>query len=132
MTQEESLTSEVKMKRANQKPRDRLKFAVSVPSLGVLIGLATVYLAVAGSVASATAEHSVVITEKGLIQGVVTPTVREFLGIPYAAPPVGDLRWRPPQAHARWLTPIKTTKFGNHCPQDPSPFETTLPPTATR
>jgi para-nitrobenzyl esterase len=99
-----------------------LKFAVSVSGLGMLIGLATVYLAATGSVASATAEDSVVITEKGPIQGVVTPTVRKFLGIPYAAPPVGDLRWTSPQAHARWLTTIKTTKFGNHCPQDPSPF----------
>ncbi len=110
------------MKSANQKLRDRWQFAVSVANLGMLIALPPVYLATAASVASATAERSVVITDKGPIQGVVMPTVRKFLGIPYAAPPVGKLRWRPPQAHARWFTPVKTTKFGNHCPQDPSPF----------
>ena len=32
----------------------------------------------------------------GPIQGVVTPAMHEFLGIPYAEPPLGDLRWTPP------------------------------------
>jgi para-nitrobenzyl esterase len=52
----------------------------------------------------------------------MTPTIREFLGIPYGAPPVGDLRWQPPQRPARWVRPRDATSFGNHCPQIPTPF----------
>jgi para-nitrobenzyl esterase len=46
----------------------------------------------------------------------------EFLGIPYAAPPVGDLRWRPPQPAARWHGVRAATKFAPHCPQSATPF----------
>ena len=43
-------------------------------------------------------------TDAGWVSGVAgsTPTVRVFTGIPFAAPPLGDLRWRPPQPPARW------------------------------
>ena len=43
--------------------------------------------------------------------------VDEFLGIPYAAPPVGDLRFRPPHPHAPWLVPRPATDYGGICPQ---------------
>jgi para-nitrobenzyl esterase len=61
-------------------------------------------------------------TDRGRVQGVETPTLTKFLGIPYAAPPVGDLRWRPPQPHARWKGRLDASQFGNHCPQPASPF----------
>jgi para-nitrobenzyl esterase len=61
-------------------------------------------------------------TDRGPVRGVETAGMREFLGIPYAAPPVGDLRWRPPQPAARWHSPLNATAFGNHCPRGPSPF----------
>ncbi len=67
-------------------------------------------------------EDSVVMTEQGQVVGTVTPTLRKFLGIPYAAPPVGDLRWTPPQAHAPWDTPLDATQFRSHCPQVASVF----------
>ena len=35
------------------------------------------------------------VTDKGVVQGNTTPSMKEFLGIPYAAPPVGELRWQP-------------------------------------
>jgi para-nitrobenzyl esterase len=35
---------------------------------------------------------------------------------------VGDLRWQPPQAHPRWKGVRDATRFGNHCPQDATPF----------
>src|SRR5579884_324193 len=60
---------------------------------------------------------SVVRTDKGPVRGSVHAYDREFLGIPYAAPPVGDLRWRPPQPHAPWQSVLDATKFGNSCPQ---------------
>jgi para-nitrobenzyl esterase len=59
-------------------------------------------------------------TDKGPVRGTETLGVKQYLGIPYAAPPVGNLRWRPPQSHARWRTPLAATHFANHCPQQGS------------
>lgn len=71
----------------------------------------------------AQAHHTVVFTTNGPVSGFVTPAgIREFLGIPYAAEPVGDRRWRPPQRHAPWFAPLDATHFASHCPQPPSPF----------
>jgi para-nitrobenzyl esterase len=64
----------------------------------------------------------VVATEDGLVQGVATSTTDKFLGVPYAAPPVGALRWQPPQRPARWQGIRQTTTFGAHCPQPGTPF----------
>jgi para-nitrobenzyl esterase len=64
----------------------------------------------------------VVRTDKGAIRGIETATTNQYLGIPYAAPPVGDLRWRPPEHAARWHGVREATQFGNHCPQPESPF----------
>jgi para-nitrobenzyl esterase len=68
------------------------------------------------------ASAGVVPTNKGSVRGVDTPTEKEYLGIPYAAPPVGDLRWRPPQPHARWQGTLDASHFTNHCPQPASPY----------
>ena len=43
-----------------------------------------------------------------------------FLGVPYAAPPVGDLRWKPPQPVRPWAGMRRATKFGAACPQLPA------------
>jgi para-nitrobenzyl esterase len=64
----------------------------------------------------------VVNTDRGPVRGVSTSNGAEFLGIPYAAPPVGDLRWRAPQPAASWQTPRDASQFANHCPQLASPF----------
>jgi para-nitrobenzyl esterase len=45
-----------------------------------------------------------------------------FLGIPYAAPPVGDLRWRPPQPPPSWQGVRQAKRYGPACPQLPSPW----------
>lgn len=71
---------------------------------------------------NAASDPSLVQTQQGTVQGVVQTTFRSFLGIPYAAPPVGNLRWRPPQAHAPWSTILDTTTAKNSCPQIASPF----------
>src|SRR5689334_4614032 len=57
--------------------------------------------------------------ETGLISGVSTgvPGVSVFKGIPYAAPPVGDLRWRPPQPPVKWGGVRKADKFSDSCVQ---------------
>jgi len=59
----------------------------------------------------------VVYTDKGAVRGFVKNGVNVFLGIPYAAPPVGNLRWRPPQPAQRWKGTRDGTKYANTCPQ---------------
>jgi para-nitrobenzyl esterase len=86
------------------------------------VGLIVAFAMVAGSVATAAAKNKVVMTHDGRVMGVVTSTMQKFLGIPYAAAPVGNLRWRPPQPPAPWHKPLDTTAFRNHCPQGYSPF----------
>lgn len=55
-------------------------------------------------------------TGGGTVVGRVA-AVQTFFGIPYAAPPVGDLRWRAPQPALPWRTPRGAFTFGNVCPQ---------------
>ena len=55
-------------------------------------------------------------TTDGPVQGFVKNGVNTFLGIPYAAPPVGDLRWMPPQPPAHH-SKLDATEFANTCPQ---------------
>ena len=56
-------------------------------------------------------------TGSGIVEGKDDGTVRAFLGIPYATPPVGDLRWKPPVTAAKWTGVRKATEFGPHCMQ---------------
>ena len=75
-------------------------------------------------------------TRSGTVEGKDDGKVRSFLGIPYAAPPVGDLRWKAPQPVAKWNGVRKATEFGFHCMQgnvygdmvfhDPGPSEDCL------
>jgi para-nitrobenzyl esterase len=60
-----------------------------------------------------------VVTDRGSVQGVLSSDgqVRTFLGIPYAAPPVGPLRWKPPQPVAAWSGVRSATSFGPRCMQ---------------
>ncbi len=55
--------------------------------------------------------------DSGPISGKVENGVRIFLGIPYAAPPVGELRWKPPQEIASWTQVRNSTDFSPSCPQ---------------
>jgi para-nitrobenzyl esterase len=54
---------------------------------------------------------------QGRLTGLTAGGVHQFRGIPYAAPPVGELRWRPPQAPADWRGTRDATRFGAVCPQ---------------
>jgi para-nitrobenzyl esterase len=56
-------------------------------------------------------------TAEGPVIGFKQNGVYEFLGIPYAAPPVGPHRWMPPQPVAHWDRPLHATHFGNTCAQ---------------
>src|SRR5512140_3213944 len=55
--------------------------------------------------------------ESGELQGAVDDGVASFKGIPFAAPPVGELRWRPPQPVARWTGVRQAVDYGADCMQ---------------
>jgi para-nitrobenzyl esterase len=59
--------------------------------------------------------------EGGLISGSVVDGVRSYKGIPFAAPPVGELRWKAPQPIAAWEGVRECNDFGPDCPQAPYP-----------
>jgi para-nitrobenzyl esterase len=63
-------------------------------------------------------------TDKGVVLGETTGAVNKFLGIPYAAPPVGNLRWHAPQPASTWTTPFNASAFGSPCAQSATPFGT--------
>jgi para-nitrobenzyl esterase len=77
-------------------------------------------------------------TDKGKVEGTLTTDgqVRAFKGIPYAAPPVGNLRWQAPQPAAKWHGTLAAHDFGHRCIQtnvssdmtfrDPGPSEDCL------
>jgi para-nitrobenzyl esterase len=56
-----------------------------------------------------------VTTASGPVCGMTSDGVTSYLGIPYAAPPVGDLRWRPPAPVAPWSDTLQATMPGNVC-----------------
>src|SRR5262245_55021472 len=56
-------------------------------------------------------------TRQGDVTGVAAQGVVAYKGIPFAAPPVGELRWRAPQQPARWSGIRKSSEYGPACPQ---------------
>jgi para-nitrobenzyl esterase len=101
----------------------------SVRLVGAAIALSALVAGalVAGANAAPAASSSprtglVVTTTGGTLRGMMAGRTDEFLGIPYAAPPVGPLRWRPPQPAAPWTGIRAATAFAPHCPQPPSGF----------
>ena len=70
----------------------------------------------------AVAKTSVVKTHSGAVSGVATSdgAVVSFKGIPFAAPPVGQLRWRAPKPVSAWKETLKADHFGASCIQGPN------------
>ena len=103
--------------------RARTGLAVAGVTLGALaVGAPAVSASTVGGKAATSASAPVVGTANGAVRGLANGAVDEFLGIPYAAPPVGALRWRPPHPAASWPGVRDATQFAPHCPQPASPF----------
>lgn len=104
------------------RPRNRLLSAV-VGTTAVLAALAVS----AGPAGASPAGHHgparpVVVTDDGPVRGTTTAAVQQFLGLRYAAPPTGDLRWQPPQPAARHRGVLDASAYAPHCPQNASPY----------
>jgi len=89
----------------------------------VRIALAVTFLtsisaaAAAQPVSCTVSEADVVCTEQGPVRGVPEGDTLAFKGIPYAKPPIGTLRWKPPEAPARWAGIRDGSLVGAVCPQ---------------
>lgn len=67
---------------------------------------------------AAASDRPTALTESGVVVGLRIGSMNEFLGIPYAAPPVGILRWRPPKRYGSFPGRIfQATQFGSECAQ---------------
>jgi para-nitrobenzyl esterase len=89
--------------------QSRTKVACATTVAALVLGLSTM----------AAADPLKVKTDQGKVQGktINDGKVRAYLGLPYAAPPVGDLRWKAPEPVAKWKDTRDATKFGAHCAQ---------------
>jgi para-nitrobenzyl esterase len=88
----------------------------------VLLSLLSLVIFTGTPVAAAASNSSIVRTVNGAVKGIVNSSNRQFLGIPYAAPPVGNLRWKAPQPAASWSGVRDATQFGSICTQVGSPL----------
>jgi len=61
-------------------------------------------------------------TASGRVEGLVEGDAAVYRGIPFAAPPIGELRWRPPQPAPPWTDVLKAHRFGPICPQHDLPI----------
>lgn len=92
-----------------------IPWPVSGPAWLVLLSLVAP-ASLAREAAPATAP--IVVTSAGAVAG-TNGTIQAFKGIPYAAPPIGPLRWRPPQPPVPWHGNRDATRFGDDCMQRP-------------
>ncbi len=76
-----------------------------------------------GLLASPREQQPVVKIQSGELEGIAfgsDPNDAVFLGVPYAAPPIGELRWKPPQPAPHWSGTRKALHYGSPCPQLPA------------
>ena len=84
--------------------------------LGLIVSLVLAFAETAVAQSSAS-DPTLVRIDSGAVHGVTAGGVISFKGIPYAAPPVGELRWRMPQPVKAWQGAREATRFGEACMQ---------------
>lgn len=87
---------------------------------GAVVAVLTTGLSAVGAGSASASDGQVVWTDSGPVRGTAHPQYRVFEGIPYATPPVGELRWRPPRPPRPWREPRDATKPGDRCAQGQS------------
>jgi para-nitrobenzyl esterase len=96
--------------------------------VAALFGSVFTLAACAASLPPGVIPTPLVVTQSGPVVGMQFGSISQFLAIPYAAPPLGALRWRPPQAPAAWTAPRQAYEYGELCPQDLSTVIGARPP----
>jgi para-nitrobenzyl esterase len=86
-----------------------------------IASFAVVAALLAASTATAAPWPPKVRIDSGVVAGAATDGVLAFKGVPFAAPPVGDLRWRPPQPVTPWSGVRPALEYGHDCMQKPFP-----------
>jgi para-nitrobenzyl esterase len=86
-----------------------------------LVRILAAVVAICSATLAFAREAPIVDAPAGAVRGAGLGEVEIFRGIPYAQPPVGDLRWRPPEPLPRWSEARDATQFGAACPQPPLP-----------
>jgi para-nitrobenzyl esterase len=94
-----------------------VRFTTVSSTIRVFACALAVAATVSGLGTAARAQAPVVKVDSGQLQGVVDDGVVSYKGIPFAAPPVGDLRWRPPQPAAPWTGVRQAAEYGANCMQ---------------
>ncbi|WP_018657676.1 carboxylesterase/lipase family protein [Actinomadura flavalba] len=108
--------SRLRTRLRRRSPRTAAVTAISAACLP-LAAFGAGAVAVPAAAAAPASGQAVVRTDRGPVRGLLTADRRDFLGIPYAAPPVGALRWASPVQHARWSAPRDATRPGPICAQ---------------
>src|SRR5690625_624974 len=91
--------------------------------IGVLLGVGLLGVAHSGTESAPAAASPIVTIPQGKLSGIISNGVRVFKGIPYAASPVGQLRWKPPAPPARWHDIRDAATFGPSCMQPNLPTD---------
>lgn len=90
-----------------------------MPELARFFGPFAISVLIAVRIVVASPSQDQVTVESGVLAGTINAdhSVRMFKGIPFAAPPIGDLRWKAPQAPPKWSGVRAADKFGSACLQ---------------
>ncbi|HLM82567.1 MAG TPA: carboxylesterase family protein [Terriglobales bacterium] len=92
-------------------------------SVRTAICLICLQLGCIGTPVAQSEQQPIVKIQSGLLYGIhfgSNPSGAAFLGVPYAAPPIGELRWKPPQPAPKWSGTRKALNYGSPCPQLPA------------
>jgi len=93
------------------------------PIINLVLAILVTGATTGGQHALAATASATVRIESGALQGSSSDGVIVFKGIPFAAPPVGELRWRAPQPAAKWSGTRDATRYGADCMQLPFPSD---------
>lgn len=106
-----------------RRPRFRAPVVARTGTVAMVIVMAAATFATTPTAVAAAAgggsSRPTVRTDRGPVQGRSTAAGTVFLGVPYAAAPVGPQRWRPPRRHAVWTRRLDATTHATPCPQAP-------------
>src|SRR3984957_13730230 len=102
----------------NKRPLRAVTFIAAAAALvaGITVAAVGGTSAAAHAASPSCTAATTIQTKDGPVCGLTADNITSYLDIPYAAPPVGDLRWKSPQPHAPWTTVLQATTAAPECP----------------